>query len=105
MPKSIHRDEFRAALRCLYELRQKAGLTQVELGQKMNRPQSFVSNGEGGFRRLDMLQLLEWANACGSDLATLGAMIDREVSRIPPPIKRAKSPPTNERKPKGKRVR
>jgi len=86
-------------------MRRKAGLTQAELGQRMNRPQSFVSNGEGGFRRLDMLQLLEWANACGSNLATLGAMIDREVANMAPTQKRTKSEPQAKRKRKGQRVR
>jgi transcriptional regulator with XRE-family HTH domain len=41
--------------------RQEAGLTQVEVARKLRRPQSFVSKCESGERRVDFIELQEFA--------------------------------------------
>lgn len=41
----------------LKEIRQKRGITQVELAEKIGVPQSFVSKYESGERQLDILEL------------------------------------------------
>lgn len=41
----------------LKEMRQKRGITQVELAEKLGVPQSFVSKYESGERQLDILEL------------------------------------------------
>ncbi len=51
----------------LIEAREEAGLTQVELGEKLHRPQSFVSKIERGLRRVDLLEFIEIAKAIGFD--------------------------------------
>ena len=51
----------------LIEAREEAGLTQVELGKKLRRPQAFVSKIERGLRRVDVLEFLEIARAIGFD--------------------------------------
>ena len=50
------------------ELRERAGLTQEELAEKLDRPQSFVSKIESGERRLDIVELEEVCKACNSNL-------------------------------------
>lgn len=55
-------DQFRALLA---ESRKRAGLTQVELAEKLARPQSYVSKYERGERRLDVVEFLEVAKAIG----------------------------------------
>lgn len=51
--------------RILAESRETAGLTQVELALRLRRPQSFVSKIESGERRVDVIELLEIAEAIG----------------------------------------
>jgi len=41
---------------CLAALRRRAQLSQVELAQRLKKPQSFVSAFETGQRRLDLLE-------------------------------------------------
>ena len=51
----------------LKELREKAGLTQRDIGQKLGKPQSWVHNCETGNRRVDVGEFARWAVACGVD--------------------------------------
>ncbi len=64
----------------LVECRLAAGLTQVALAARLRRSQSFVSKYETGERRLDMIELIEVAEALGVDPAALV----REVARAEP---------------------
>ena len=57
MAKSIYTREYTAVTRLLRETREAAGLTQVELAEKLGQSQSFVSKYERGERRLDIIQL------------------------------------------------
>jgi transcriptional regulator with XRE-family HTH domain len=47
--------------------RQAQSLTQVELAERLGRPQSFVSKYERGERRLDFVEVLEIAEALNVD--------------------------------------
>jgi len=51
----------------LIEARDKAGLTQKQLGALIGRPQSYVSNYERGVGRVDVADLLVIAKALGLD--------------------------------------
>jgi transcriptional regulator with XRE-family HTH domain len=53
-------DKFRLRL---VEARKTAGMTQVELAAKLNRPQSYVSKYERGERRLDVVEFFDVAQA------------------------------------------
>jgi transcriptional regulator with XRE-family HTH domain len=53
----------------LVEARETAGLTQVELAGRLNRPQSFVSKIERGVRKVDVIEFVEIARAIGFDPA------------------------------------
>ena len=77
--KSIHKPEFALVLKLLREVRTKAGLTQTELGQRLARPQTYVSDCELGIRRLDILQVHEWCQACGTTLLAFTRKLDRSL--------------------------
>jgi transcriptional regulator with XRE-family HTH domain len=47
------------------------GLSQEEVARRLRRPQSFVSKYENGERRLDIIELIEVAEAIGFDVRDL----------------------------------
>jgi transcriptional regulator with XRE-family HTH domain len=49
----------------LRELRQKAGLTQRDIGKTLKKPQSYVHNCEIANRRVDVTEFAAWSKACG----------------------------------------
>jgi transcriptional regulator with XRE-family HTH domain len=57
-------ERLRAFLRTL---RDEAGLTQRDVGEKLGKPQSWVHNCETGNRRVDLTEFIAWAKACGAD--------------------------------------
>ena len=48
----------------LRELREDAGLTQRALGERLKKPQSWVYNCETGNRRVDVVEFVDWCQAC-----------------------------------------
>jgi len=52
---------YRLFLTRLREARRLAGLTQTEVAAQLRRPQSFVSKCESGERRVDVVELAEFA--------------------------------------------
>jgi transcriptional regulator with XRE-family HTH domain len=63
----------------LVEMRKAACLTQSELSQRLNRPQSFVSKYERGERRLDVVEFGEVAKALSVDPVKLLDKFYRET--------------------------
>jgi transcriptional regulator with XRE-family HTH domain len=49
----------------LRELREKAGLTQRELADRIGESQWWVHRGEIGSRRVDVAEFIEWCRGCG----------------------------------------
>jgi len=68
---------FRTLLR---KIRVEAGLTQVELAEKLGKPQSYVSKAELGERRLDFIETLDFCGACGVDADVLA----KRLANSPP---------------------
>jgi transcriptional regulator with XRE-family HTH domain len=71
VPRSTFTPEHRRLMALLRGLRIEAGLTQSELADRLDRPQSYVSKYESGDRRLDLIELREISEALGTNLLTL----------------------------------
>jgi transcriptional regulator with XRE-family HTH domain len=54
---TANRKQQKALLSLLRQLRTEAGITQVEMANRLGKPQPFVSYYESGARRLDLLEL------------------------------------------------
>jgi ribosome-binding protein aMBF1 (putative translation factor) len=67
--KAIHNEEYRRFCAGLRDLRERAGLQQSELAERLGVTQSVVSSWEGGHRRLDIVELEQIATALGTTLA------------------------------------
>ena len=65
MTRSMFSATYTLLREILSSARMDAKLTQAELGERLGRPQSFVSKYERGERRLDVAELLEIAHALG----------------------------------------
>lgn len=57
MGESIHSKEYKEFIRKLVTARLQAGLTQVQVGQKLKKPQSYISKIERSERRIDIIEL------------------------------------------------
>ena len=73
MEKSIYSAEYQQLCTLLRTLRRDAGLTQVQVAERLQMPQSFVSKYESGERRLDVVELRHVAAAIGTTLAAVVA--------------------------------
>ena len=47
-------------------LREEAGMTQRQLGERLRQPQSWVFNCESANRRVDVAEFVAWCRACGA---------------------------------------
>lgn len=68
MKKNIYTPRKKKLCDLLREKRENAGISQVELGQKLSIPQTYVSKYERGQKRLDIFELIEICNAIGIDI-------------------------------------
>ncbi|MBI2612795.1 helix-turn-helix transcriptional regulator [Candidatus Kaiserbacteria bacterium] len=69
MKKSIHTKEYAYFVERLRKARLDAGLTQVQVAKKLNRPQSHVSNVESGQQRVDVVELKRFARMYGKSIS------------------------------------
>ena len=69
MQKSISSSKHKTVLELLRNIREEAGLRQIDVSERLNQPQSFVSKYESGERRLDLLELELVCSACETDLS------------------------------------
>ena len=63
----------------LQRLRNEAGLRQVDLAERLGRPQSFVSKYETGERRLDLVELRDVSLALGVSLVDVVEQFERAI--------------------------
>jgi len=81
MEKSIYTQEYGVVRDLLVELRTSAGLSQVELAERLGQSQSFVSKVERGDRRLDLIQLRSICLTLGTTLPDFVRRLERRLSQ------------------------
>ena len=81
MEKSIFTAEYRVVCRLLREKRESAGLTQVDMAERIGEAQSYVSKCERGERRLDIVQLRVFCNAMSLPLGDFVKEFERLTAR------------------------
>ena len=69
MPNPLHRWQYETFREMLVVARKAAGLTQLEVAQRLDKPQSFVSKYEHGERRLDFTEFVELADILSIDVS------------------------------------
>jgi|SRR5665213_2075018 len=66
MAKAQHALGYRVLPEMLRRVREEAGLTQRELGERLGKPQSWVYNCESANRRVDVTEFIAWCRRCGT---------------------------------------
>ena len=77
--KSQHSLMYRKIPVFLKDMREKAGLTQRELGKIINKPQSYIYNCETANRRVDIAEFIVWSKGCGEDAKTAFTRLLKEL--------------------------
>ena len=84
MRKTLGSSDHERFLELLVHRRREAGLTQIAVAERLERPQSFVAKYENGERRLDVLQFIAVARALGSESGSLlGEFVSPALRRLP----------------------
>ncbi|MCP3409922.1 helix-turn-helix domain-containing protein [Bradyrhizobium sp. CCGB01] len=89
MQKSLRSAEHARLIELLVAERQKAGIRQHALAERLGRPQSFIAKYEGGERRIDIVEFVAIAEALGVDPVKLfreflSAKVRRSVPKQSP---------------------
>jgi transcriptional regulator with XRE-family HTH domain len=71
MGGSVHSKPYKNLLALMTGARERAGLTQAELAERIGQTQTFVSKCERGERRLDVIELVEFLIAMNIDPRSL----------------------------------
>ncbi|WP_445494456.1 helix-turn-helix domain-containing protein [Photorhabdus sp. SF281] len=79
---SIYSDEYQIVIKALREVRIAKGVTQENLAQALDRPQSFIAKVENGERRLDVVEFVHIAHLLSLEPSVLIKRIPRKYSSI-----------------------
>lgn len=90
MAKSLYRMENRELAVLLRELRERGGMVQTTLAERLGRNQTFVSNVELGIRRLDLVELRDYCVALKVELRGLIEEWEGRISVSKKAVKKAK---------------
>ena len=80
MPSQENSASHRVLPLILISLRNDLGLRQVDLAERLGRPQSFVSKYESGERRLDILELNEICKALHVSLSEVILRVEQDLN-------------------------
>ena len=79
MRKSLHTPGYRTFQALLRAERERLGISQTELAERMGEGQDFVSKCERGVRRLDVVELVQWCQALGVSFTVFTRKLERKL--------------------------
>jgi transcriptional regulator with XRE-family HTH domain len=65
---NIYSDRYQTFLQRLRQAREDAGMTQVEVSKALGKHQSYISKCESGERRVDVIELADFARIYNKSL-------------------------------------
>lgn len=77
--KAQHEKRYAGVPPFLRQLREEAGLTQRQIGQILQRPQSWVYGCETGNRRVDVAEFCDWCRACKTEPSNALRRLERQA--------------------------
>jgi transcriptional regulator with XRE-family HTH domain len=75
--KTIHSKRHKRLIELVTAERKQAGIRQVQLAKKLKRSQTWIARLEGGERRLDVIELIDLAEAIGFDAPAVVAIVQQ----------------------------
>jgi transcriptional regulator with XRE-family HTH domain len=75
--KTIRTKRHKKLIELVLAERKQAGIRQVQLAKKLKRSQTWIARLESGERRLDVIELLDLAEAIGFDAPALVAAVQQ----------------------------
>ena len=81
MPRSVFTNAYEAFREALVAVRRDAGVTQVELAERLGKPQQFVSKYELGDRRVDLVEFFAICRALRVDPKDTFAVVLRRMPK------------------------
>lgn len=82
MPRSVFTDAYTAFRDALVAVRKDAGVTQIELAERLGKPQQFVSKYERGDRRVDLIEFVAVCRALRVDPKETFALVLRRLPKL-----------------------
>jgi len=62
MKKTIHQQKYKQIVEKLKKARKEASFTQIQVSEKLKKPQSYISKVEAGEQRIDVVELKLFAD-------------------------------------------
>ncbi len=81
MTSSIFTKKYEIFKELLIEHRKNAGLTQQNLAELIDKPQSYISKYESGERRLDLIEFIDVAEALHVDKYQFIKELEKRASK------------------------
>ncbi len=82
MDKTVFSEDYEVFLSCLRSARERQGLTQVEVAERLGETQSFISKCERGERRLDIVETRNFCRALRVSFVEFVSEYDRRVEMV-----------------------
>jgi transcriptional regulator with XRE-family HTH domain len=79
MVTSLHHKRYAKLRSVLKDVRRNAGLTQIQLAERLHMEQSNLSKIERGERYLDTLLFVDYCTACGANPSEVMSRLDNSV--------------------------